>query len=169
MKQIEELHNKSFRLLFYDEMSEYDQTIASLKEDLSETKNSNGFNNLGVAYFEIGEYEKAIDALNKAIELNSSNDIAYINRAELNKKWNKLKESEYDYTKAIELNSKNATYFRCRAYLRKENGDLQNSLIDFKSANKIEPKFQPTINELKEIENRLGIKKENWFQKIFAK
>lgn len=169
MKPTTELYNESFRILFFDGMWEYEQTIAELSEKLKVEKNSNAYNNLGVAYFEIGQLEKGINNLNLAIELDNQNSIAYSNRAELNKKWNKLDEAEKDYGKAIELNPRDAVYWRCRGYLLKEKGELENALSDFKHAKRIEPKFIPTKNEISELEQTLGIKKKSWIEKLIGK
>lgn len=168
MKPIAELYSKSFRILFFDELSDYKQTISDLTEKLETKKNTNAYNNLGIAYFEIGQYEEALTNLNASIELNDKNGIAYINRAELYKKWNKLGESESDYGKAIELNPKDATFWRCRAYLRKEKGELINALSDFKRAKRIEPRFQPTRIEIKELEKELGIEGKSWIDRLKA-
>ena len=110
MKPISELYNQSFRILFFDEMWEYEITISELNEKLKTEKNSNAYNNLGVAHFEIGQLEKGFENLNLEIEFNKRNSIAYLNRAELNKKWNKYQDAENDYEKAIELNPKEATF-----------------------------------------------------------
>ena len=169
MKPTSELYNKSFRILFFDEMWEYEKTISELNEKLKTEKNSNAYNNLGVAHFEIGQLEKGIENLNLAIEFDNLNSIAYSNRAELNKKWNKNQDAENDYGKAIELNPKDATFWRCRAYLRKENGELEKALSDFKQAKKLEPKFQPTNNEIAELEKELGIEPKSWIEKLIGK
>ena len=79
----------------------------------------------------------------------------------MNKKWSKNQDAENDYGKAIELNPKDATFWRCRAYLRKESGELENALSDFKQAKKIEPRFQPTKNEIAELEKELGIERKS--------
>ena len=165
MKTTSELLNKSYRILFYDQETEYEETIAILNKKLETDKNSNAFNNLGVAYFEIGEFEKAFENLTMAISLNGENGVAFINRAELNKKWKKLTEAEIDYGKAIEISPQDATYWRCRAYLRKEKGELEKALADFKQAKNIEPKFQPTINEIVALEQSIGIKRKSWIKK----
>src|SRR5690606_11085506 len=169
MKPTSELFSRSFRILFFDEMWEYEKTMSELSEKQKTERKSNAYNNLGIAYFEIGQFDKGIENLNLAIELDIQNSIAYSNRAELNKKRNKLQDAENDYEKALELNPKDATFWRCRAYLRKENGKLEKSLADFKQAKKIEPKFQPTKNEIKELEKTLGIERKSWIEKLIGK
>ena len=166
MKLISELYNKSFRILFFDELSDYEETISVLTIKLETEKNSNAYTNLGIAHFEIGQFEEALTNFNSAIELNSKNEIAYANRAELFKKWNKTEESELNYGKAIELSPKNAAFWRCRAYLRKEKGELSQALTDFKRAKRIEPRFQPTRNEIKELQKELGIETKSWVNKV---
>jgi len=161
MRTISEYYIESYRILFFDEMSDYEKVIAELTEKLKGEQNSHGYNNLGVAHYEIGELDKALENFNLAIELNSENGIAYINRAFLNEKWNKIADAEMDYGKAIELNPTNATYWRSRAYLLKEKGALAKALSDFKRAKKIEPNFQQTINEITELEQSLGIAPKN--------
>lgn len=169
MKPTSELYKQSFRLLFYDEIWEYEQIISELSKKLKLDKNSNAFNNLGVAYFEIGEFENAFENLNSAIELNKKNAVAYINRADLNKKWKKITDAEDDYGMAIKLNPKDASYWRCRAYLRKENGDYEQALSDFKQAKRIDSKFEPTKKEIAELEQTLGIEKKSWIKRLMGK
>ena len=124
---------------------------------------------MGIAHFEIGQFEEALRNLDLAIQMNGQNGIAYANRAALKEKWEKLEESELDYGKAIELNPKDATFWRCRAYLRKKKGELEKALADFRKAKRIEPRFQPTKNEIAELEKELGIERKNWFKRLFDK
>ncbi|AFM02779.1 tetratricopeptide repeat protein [Bernardetia litoralis DSM 6794] len=157
MKNTYKYYIKSFGALWLDEEEEYEELISELKEKLKLEKNSNGYNNLGLAQLEMGYREESLINLNQAIKLNPSNSIAYYNRAELNKKLKKNVEAEIDYSKAIELEPSKATYWRCRAYLRKERtGDLINALTDFKQAEKIEPEFQPTKDEIVKLKKELG-------------
>lgn len=169
MKPISELYTKSYRILFYDDLSDYTQTILELEKKLKTVKNSNAYNNLGIAHFEIGKFEEALINFDLAIGMNDKNDVAYANRAELNQKWGKLIESESDYGKAIKLNPKNATFWRCRGYLRKESGEMKKALEDFKRAKRIEPKFQPTKSEIKELEKELGMEHKSWIERLLGK
>ena len=161
MRTISEYYIESYRILFFDEMSEYEKVISELAEKLKVEQNSHGYNNLGVAHYEIGEFDKALENLNLAIEMNRENGVAFINRAFLNEKWNKISDAERDFGKAIELNPSNATFWRSRAYLLKEKGELAKALSDFKRAEIIEPNFQQTSIEIAELVQSLGIKPKN--------
>jgi len=157
MKNTYQYYRESFGALWLDEEEEYEELISELKQKLKSEENSNGYNNLGLAQLEMGYRDESLINLNQAIKLNPSNSIAYYNRAELNKKLKKNIEVEIDYSKAIELQPGKATYWRCRAYFRKEEkGDLVNALADFKQAEKIEPKFQQTKDEIVKLEKELG-------------
>ncbi len=64
-------------------------------------------NTMGVAYTHKGEYDRAIDDYNKAIEINPKNSMAYNNRGFVYD----IHKGEYDkaindYNKAIEINPK---------------------------------------------------------------
>ena len=155
-------------MLLFDELWEYEDTIKELDRCLTENPNSNGFNNLGVAYYEIGEVENAIKNLDLAVKLNGKNGIAYINRAEINTKWEKLGNAESDFEMAIKSDSKNVSYWISRAHFYKEKGELQKALFDFKKAKRLNSNFKPVKEQITEIENELGIKSKNWFQKLIG-
>jgi len=152
----------------FDELWEYEDTIKELKECLIENPNSNGFNNLGVAHFEIGELENALKNFNLAIELNSENGIAYINRAELNAEWKNFDKAESDYGMAINSDSKNRSYWISRAHFYKEKGELQKALFDFKKAEQMDSNFKPVKEQIAEIEKELRIEPKSWIQKLIG-
>ena len=149
-------YRESYGALWYDDEEAYEEVIAELKQKLKSEENSNGYNNLGLAQLEMGYRDESLINLNKAIELNPRNDLAYMNRAELNKVMKRMAEAEEDYSKAIELQPTRATYWRCRAYFRKEKKkDLVNALADFQQAAEIEPEFEPTKNEIVKLKKEL--------------
>ena len=153
-------------MLMLDELWEYEDVIKDLNVCLMHNANSNGFNNLGLAHFEIGEIEKAFNSFSLAIKTDELNTIAYINRAELNTKWKKKDYAESDYGTAIKLDSSNVSNWICRAHFYKENNELEKALYDFKKANRLESNFKPVKEQISEIEKSLGIKPRNWFQKL---
>lgn len=156
-------------MLMFDEIWEYKDIIKELNNCLAEKPNSNGFNNLGIAHFEIGELEDAIKNIDLAIELNNKNGIAYINRAELNIKRKKLDDVESDYGMAINSDLKNVSYWISRAHFYKDKGELQKALSDFKKAKRLDSNFKPVNEQIVGIEKELGIKPKNWIQKLIEK
>jgi len=148
-------YNQSYRALFFDEIEEYEEFIDAITNSLKKQTNSHTYNNLGLAYIEIGNFENGLDNLNFAIELNPKNATAFLNRAELNNGINQHEKAKIDFGKAIELKPKEVTFWRTRAHFRKEIGELDKALSDLQQAIKLEPNFQGTINEIIELENRL--------------
>jgi tetratricopeptide (TPR) repeat protein len=152
MGRIEDLHTKSYRLLFYDTLAEYDEVIFKLKS--VDAKNTHIYSNLGVAYMEIGELEEALIHFDLAIEANDRNAMAFICRAETNRKLKRYAQAEADYGRAIDLDPTDITSLRSRAYFFKETGQLKKALSDFRKAAGMDPDFQPTLNEIKALENK---------------
>jgi tetratricopeptide (TPR) repeat protein len=91
---------KSYRSLYFDEREDYRDFIDQLSEHLLLNPNTHAYNNIGVAYYEIGKKKKAYEYLSQAIQLDHTNDIAYINRAELNQKLKNTKEALHDFGKS---------------------------------------------------------------------
>ena len=84
----------------------------------------------GQAYYESGEYHKAIAEYNKAIELNPNLGLAYFNRAYAYGEIGKYDEAIADYSKAIELNPGDAQahYNRGLDYYNK--GEVSKAVSD---------------------------------------
>lgn len=122
-------------------------TDAESKEKLSPKI----YNNFGDAYNIAGEYQKAIEMLDKAIVLNSTYPDAYYNRG---RSWfflNQLQKSVDDYTKAIEYNPRlsQAWYNRAGTYFNM--GRLKEAKADALKAQelgyKVDPMFFKAIEQ----------------------
>lgn len=96
------------------------------------------YNNRGNAYDEIGEYDKALDDMNKAIELNSNDAEVYCNRGIVYENLGDSQAALMDYNKAIELNPNYAAPFNNRAtiYLKQHRTEL--ALADIRKAFELE-------------------------------
>ena len=145
----------SFRALFYDEISEYNEIIKSLIQSTEFDRNTHLHNNLGVAYFEVGNNEDAQIHFDKSIELDSFNTNALLNRAELHIKRNQMEKAEIDLNNAFRINPNSTSILRTRAYFFKELGRLKKALLDLKEAAKLDPDHQYTLKEIERIENTL--------------
>jgi tetratricopeptide (TPR) repeat protein len=81
--------------------------IALYKDVLEiEPDNAYAYNNIGVAYNDLYEFEKALEHLNKSIKLDNKNALAYANRANSYNQLEMAKEALEDAEKSISLNPK---------------------------------------------------------------
>ena len=151
-----EYNSKSYRSLYFDERKDYKDFIDQLTQHLQQHPNTHGYNNLGVAFYEIGKRSEALDYLSHAIQLDHTNEIAYFNRGELHQKLKHTKEALHDFGKAIELNPHKVTYHRARAYFYKETGEYALALQDFIIALGFEPDFVQTQVEIEWLEKKLN-------------
>jgi SpoVK/Ycf46/Vps4 family AAA+-type ATPase len=95
----------------------------------------------GNAYYEKGDYDKAIENYNMAIVLNPAFAEAYFNRglSYYNKK--DFDKAISDYNRAAELDPRNAIIYNNRgdAYYRKQ--DFDKSIVDYDKAISLNPKY----------------------------
>ena len=92
---------------------DYTQTIKSDSTDASYNK-VNVYNNRGLIYAALGQYQEAIHDYNQAIELDPNHLYAYNNRGVAYAALGQYQEAIHDYNQAIELNptDMNAYYNR---------------------------------------------------------
>ncbi len=99
-------------------------------------------NNRGIMYNAEGEYNKAIPAFNKAIEIDINFAIAYSNRA-----WAYFKLGEYeqaiaDCSKAIELDPNHAPAYSIRCWAHNELGEYEQAIADCNKAIELDPSLK---------------------------
>ena len=97
------------------------------------------YNNRGLAYGEKGDYERAIEALTKAIELNPNYAIAYYNRGLAYGEKGDFDRAIKDYSKTIDLQPDlaEAHYNRGEAYY--ERREFARSIEDYSKAIDLQP------------------------------
>lgn len=122
----ENYSNTSYRALFFDEEWEYDNCIKDLTQQIDRNPITHLFNNRGVAYYELGNLERAKIDLREAIKLDDLNLTPYYNLIDIynkeqnykavEKEFQKLLDSKFDrseilFNKAI-LHSLNSEYLK---------------------------------------------------------
>ncbi|MFX1257555.1 MAG: tetratricopeptide repeat protein [Promethearchaeota archaeon] len=125
---------------------EYEKSIAVLKRIIEiDPKNYRAIYNLGIAYFNIGEMEKALKAYNEAISIKQDYKYCYYNIGLIYEiyKDNLEKALEY-YEKALEIDPKFVYAVQARQVIRQK--------LDFLKENKPEPlQTEKIIEQLKSL------------------
>lgn len=98
------------------------------------------FFNLGNAYIEIDNYDKAILNYKKSLKLKNNNDVIYNSLGRAFHHSKNFKEALRNYNKAIEINGNNDKYYFNRGFTLIELKDLEQALECFHEAIKINNK-----------------------------
>ena len=101
-------------------------------------------NNLGDSYYELNDYQKALDNLTKAIALKKDYEDAYYNRGLTYQAMKQYKNSISDFDKVILLNPTFADAYHDRGWSKRLNGD-ESYIEDFNYAIKLAPDKFPDI------------------------
>jgi serine/threonine protein kinase/Tfp pilus assembly protein PilF len=89
----------------------------------------------------VGDYDGAIETVNKAIELDPGEAHAYWTRGHIYKTNGKYRESIPDFTKAIELRPQRSIHYRRRAQAYDALGEYDKALVDARKAVEINPNY----------------------------
>lgn len=94
--------------LAYIESKDYKQAIVAFSNAMGLNSNeSDLYNNLGIAYFELDQKDSAFASFNKAIELNPRFELAFLNRAKINRASANWQAAIDDYTHSLKVNPDN--------------------------------------------------------------
>lgn len=95
--------------LAYEKKKEFSEAIKSYQtaEKLNINKFAFSLNNLGNIYSELKDYKKAVECLDKALNLNGDKSLIYNNLGVLYDEIGDLKKASYFWQKGIEYNKKN--------------------------------------------------------------
>jgi len=95
----------------------------------------------GVALVIEGKYNEAIEAFNKAIELNPKDAVAYNNRGAAYGQTGNYKQQIEDSSKALQLNPKDAVAFNNRGVAYGELGNYEQEIEDCTKAIELNPRL----------------------------
>lgn len=113
---------------------------------MTDEKDFKYYTNLGIEKTNEQCFDEAIEALDKAVELNPDYALAYFSKGIVFHNLNQLQAAYENYSKAIDLNDKmtDAYYNRAQAILAFENKtdeELREALSDLEKAYELDPKF----------------------------
>ncbi|MCK5633277.1 tetratricopeptide repeat protein, partial [bacterium] len=122
-------------------------------------------NDLGLAYFNKGNFDSALKHYNKAIELDGTNEEAYNNRGVVYTKRGLDDLALADYNKAISIRPKYADVYNNRGVIYKRKGMLDRALRDYIEAlkyNMVYPDIFFNIAVIYEKKGRLDLAELNY-------
>ena len=102
--------------------------------------------NLCIEYTNKGDFDEALVAVEKSIELNPDNALSYFSKAIVYHNLGQLRAAYENYDKAIKLDAKmiDAYYNKAQTILAFDNptdGELQEALSDLEKSVELDPKF----------------------------
>lgn len=109
------------------------------------------YSNLGGAYKDLKQYDKAIDAYTKCMEIQKNFPDAVFGRGLTFTDMKKYDEAISDFTLLLTTDSLNANAYYSRAIAFKGKGDLQNAIADYRNAIRVNPQYAPALNNLGNI------------------
>ena len=154
------LLSKSWRVLLFDEMEEYQSVIQALNEHLAaHPRDGVAYNNRGLAYSEIGQADEAFRDFAEAIACAPQDPVPFMNRGDLylrHKPQSMFQEALADFDRAIALRSDDPTFHRRRAHACLAVKRFSEALKSFDQAIALDPEFGQTFAERAELHERLG-------------
>ena len=115
-----------------------------------------GYIRQGIRAVEEAQYEKAIEAYTRAIELDSGNAVAYYDRGIAHKGLGQHKKALEDYSKAIELDPKYAHAYNNRSIIYKDLGQNKKAIEDCSKAIELDPNYTYAYNNRGIVYKDLG-------------
>lgn len=129
--------------------------IEALTQSIAHAPISAAFNQRGVAYFELGQFDKAIADFSDSLRLDANNGEALNNRAWTYFETNRPQDGLEDANRAVTLLGNRAFVWDTRAHINEKLGDRAAATRDFRNALSIDSSIQSS----KEGLERLGVKR----------
>ena len=126
---------------------DYDGAIRLYNEALDLNPNWDfAYNNLAMAYNDLGQYERAIADYDKAIELNPNDADFYFNRGGTYKNLKQFDRAIQDYNQALKLNPNDADTYNNRGFVYDELEQYDLAIADYDKALELNPKLEFAYN-----------------------
>ena len=109
------------------------------------------YNNRGIHYFDIGEFDKAIEYFNKAIRLDPEFAIAYYNRGYAYNEKGDYDRAIGDYNKAVVLKPDHALIYLSKGAVYHNIGNYEQAVEDYDNTVRLCPDYETDLVDLKFI------------------
>ena len=134
----------------------FDEVINECEEILKNNDNPVFFNLLCLAYMNKKQFEKAVNIMNQAINLNSKNPDFYNNLGMCYSKMFKYKKANETYQKGLELDKNNLHILNNLGNLKKDLDQTEEAVKIYKKILSIQPDAMAVIYNLAGLYNSMG-------------
>ncbi|TRV46922.1 MAG: tetratricopeptide repeat protein [Microcystis panniformis Mp_MB_F_20051200_S9] len=142
-EQGSEFHAEIFNYsgIIYSGLNQFPKAIDSFEQAIKiSTRNPNYYNNLSGVLQDVKQYDRALEAINRAIEI-APRSAWYSNRGNIYKDQKKWDLALADYNKALTLNPNNPRTYMARADVYEERKEWDLALADYNRAIEIDANF----------------------------
>lgn len=108
---------------------------------MNDNRNVEDIYSYGMHAFLNKNFEKSIEYLNKAAELDPQRKLTFISRGSAYLSLDRLDEAMEDFNHAIDIDSAYARAYHLRGLVKDKQGDAEGALADFSKAIEIEPEY----------------------------
>jgi tetratricopeptide (TPR) repeat protein len=114
--------------------------------------------NRGIFYYNIEDWNKALESLTLASQLDQNNPEIYMTLGMVHLKIDALPEAEALFTKAIEFSPSGANYraYYSRGYANELQGDFSNAVRDYQQARQFNPTYEPAKIALQRLAKQVS-------------
>lgn len=141
-----------------DELINVIREISEIKFKRKREAEAEEFYNSGVKHAEKGEFDKAIEQFNKAIELNPNSAGLYNNRGVSYFRKQNFDQAIRDYNKAIELNPNHFLAYYLRGLVYQIKGNYTQAIKDFTKAIELQPSYTSIYSNRSNAYDEIGEK-----------
>jgi Flp pilus assembly protein TadD len=133
-----ESSEQCWRALFFDKEQEYAEYIEAMTRNVAEDRTDYvSLNNRGVAYFEMGKPELALQDLRAACKLACQEAAPFLNLSDVLKRTGDLREALDAATEAIRIQPNESSCYFVRADIYRQLGDNARAREDTNNGNKL--------------------------------
>lgn len=118
--------------------------------------NVNELYNNGMYEFINANYEKSIEILSKAVELDANRKLTFASRGSAYLRLDRLEEALSDFNRALELDSKYARAYHLRGLVEEKQGDDASAIEDFSRAIELKPEYGAAYHSRATLHTKMG-------------
>jgi tetratricopeptide (TPR) repeat protein len=115
------------------------------------------YQNMGYAFFRLGDFQQSALAMAMAIKLNPDNEYAHHLLGVIFTLYSMYESAVLELEKAASINPKNALIYYDLGFAHEFGGSLSMAKKSYESALKLEPSFKEAQDRLKGVEEKLNI------------